>query len=409
VPDIIATRAVPAHGGQLRQIAEQFAVPIHELLDFSASIYPDGPPACVLEALNEAIHSPAILRDYPDLDLPELRIALGAYAATPPANILVGNGVAPMIDATLSALRSRRCLLPVPAFGEYLRVLTKCAVKIYPYHLLPELDFRPDCAQLIGECQRQQCDTLLLTNPHNPSGITMSAENMKVIVQRAAENKIRVLLDEAFIDFVPETSLSQDVLTFPNLIVFRSLTKFFSMAGLRVAYLIAPEHMLQDISCNLAHWPVSSVAAMAAKRATEDSTYITATILRNQQEREWLRAELLSLEMTVFPGTGNYLLFRLPEQSRSKSVWERLIVDHRIVVRNCASFEGLDNSYIRVSVRNRADNELLIQALSSYVSSRKVKRAASPGTEIWINGSNRHAASATADSTRGLNECPHQN
>lgn len=382
MPDISAMRAVPAHGGQLRQIAEQFAVPIHELLDFSASIYPDGPPACVLEALNEAIHSPAILRDYPDLDLPELRIALGAYAAIPPANILVANGVAPMIDATISALQSRRCLLPVPAFGEYRRVLTKCAVEIFPYRLLPERDFRTDCAQLIGACLRHQCDTLLLANPQNPSGITMSAESMKVIVQRAAENRIRVLLDEAFIDFVPEMSLTQDVLTSPNLIVFRSLTKFFSMAGLRVAYLIAPEQVRREISCNLAHWPVSAVAAMAASRATKDSTYIAATILRNRQEREWLRVELLSLEMTVFPGIGNYLLFRLPEQLRSKSVWERLIVDHRIVVRNCASFEGLDSSYMRVSVRNRADNKLLIQALSSSVSSRKVKRPAAPRTEI---------------------------
>jgi threonine-phosphate decarboxylase len=197
-----------------------------------------------------------------------------------------------------------------------------------------------------------------------------------------AENKIRVLLDEAFIDFVPEGSLSQDALTFPNLIVFRSLTKFFSMAGLRVAYLIAPEHVVRKISCNLAHWPISAIAAMAANRATKDSTHVTATILRNRQEREWLRAALLSLEMAVFPGGANYLLFRLPEQLRSKSVWERLIVDHRIVVRNCASFEGLDSSYMRVSVRNRADNELLIQALSSSVSSGKVKPTASRGMAI---------------------------
>jgi threonine-phosphate decarboxylase len=382
MPEAVETRAVPAHGGQLRQIAEQFAVPMNELLDFSASIYPDGPPACVLEALNEAIHSPAILRDYPDLDLPELRIALGAYAAIPPANILVANGVAPMIDATLSALRSRRCLLPVPAFGEYRRVLTKCAVEIHPYHLLPELDFRPDCEQLIGACQRHQCDTLLLTNPQNPSGITLSAENMKDIVQHAAENKIRVLLDEAFIDFVPEGSLSHDVLAFSNLIVFRSLTKFFSMAGLRVAYLIAPEHVVRDISCNLAHWPVSTVGAVAASKAVEESAYVATTILRNRVERDWLRGELLGLRMSVFPSSANFLLFRLPEELRSISLWEHLIVDHRIVVRNCASFEGLDSSYMRVSVRNRADNELLIQALSSSASSRKLKHAASSGTEI---------------------------
>jgi threonine-phosphate decarboxylase len=322
----------------------------------------------VIEALKEAIRCPAILRDYPDLELPELRISLGGYAAVPPANILVANGVAPLIDATLSALGSRRCLVPVPAFGEYRRILEKSGVEIHPHALSPDFNFRLDCEHLMNECQRQECDTLLLTNPHNPSGVTLSAEDMRGMVQRAAENNSRVLLDEAFIDFVPEESLSQDVLTFSNLIVFRSLTKFFSMAGLRVAYLIAPEHVVRDISRNSAHWPVSTVGAVAASRAVEDPTYIAATILRNRKEREWLCAELLGLGMTVFPSSANYLLFRLPEQSRSKSVWERLILDHRIVVRNCASFEGLDSSYIRIGIRSRADNELFIKALSSFVS-----------------------------------------
>lgn len=360
--------AVPAHGGQLRQIAEQFAVPIAGLLDFSASIYPDGPPAGVIEVLREAIRCPAILRDYPDLELPELRISLGGYAAIPPANVLVANGVASLIDATLSALGSRRCLVPVPAFGEYRRILEKCGVEIHPYSLSPELEFRPDCERLVNECQRYRCDTLLLTNPHNPSGFALSAEGMRSMVQHAELSNIRVLVDEAFVDFVPEESVSRDVLNFRNLIVLRSLTKFFAMAGLRVAYLIAAEHVVRDISRNSAHWPVSTVAAVAASRAVEDPTYIAATILRNRQEREWLRAELLSQGMTVFPGTANYLLFRLPEKLRNKSVWERLIVDRRIVVRNCASFEGLDSSYMRIGIRSRADNELFVQALSSFAS-----------------------------------------
>jgi threonine-phosphate decarboxylase len=368
MPEAAASNAVPAHGGQLRHISEQFAVPMAELLDFSASIYPAGPPAGVIEALKEAIRCPAILRDYPDIELCELRSALGRYASVSPDNILAANGVAPLIDATLAALRSQRCLLLVPAFGEYRRVLEKSGVEIHPFPLSPDLEFRPDSERLIDDCRRHQCDTLLLTNPHNPSGFTLAAEDMRRVIQNAAENNIRVLLDEAFIDFVPEDSISRDTPNFSNLIVFRSVSKFFSIAGLRVAYLIASEHLFRDIARNLLPWPVCTIGAVAASRAVEDVAYIAETILRNRQEREWLGAKLLGLGVTVFLGSANYLLFRLPEQSRSKSVWERLIVDHRIVVRNCASFEGLDSSYIRIGIRSRTDNELFIKALSSLVS-----------------------------------------
>ncbi len=362
MPENLLTCAIPKHGGQLRQISERFRIPVHQLLDFSASIYPGGPPPSVIPTLVEALRHPAILRDYPDLESVELRDRLGLYAAVPPANILIANGVAPLISATIQALAVRRCLLPVPAFGEYRRIFENTAVEVHPFLLLPELDFRPDLEEMVSECKRNGCDALILTNP---SGFTFDGEQIRVMVEGAARKGIRVLLDEAFIDFVPGQSISPEVSKFSNLFVFRSLTKFFSMAGLRVGYMAAPQHLARSISNFLAPWSISSLAALAAISSLSDAEYVSRTVNQNRVEREWLAGELDSIGMKVFSGSANFLLFRLPITMHNADTWERLIVNHRTVVRNCGSFEGLDASYLRVAVRTRSENQRLVRAVAA--------------------------------------------
>ena len=357
----------PAHGGQIRAISKDFSIPIERLLDFSASIYPDGPPASVVKTLSNALDQLETLRKYPDLESTELRSHLALYAGMPANNVIVGSGVVPLVAATIRALNVRRCLLPVPAFGEYGRILERECVKIATYRLPAERSFRPDLEETLEKCVKRDCDALILNNPHNPSGATVDADALRAFVGMAAQHGIRVLVDEAFIDFVPEQSLCSYVPQFKNLIVFRSVTKFFAMAGLRVAYLAASEEMLHVISGMLDPWCVSTLASLAANAAVQDSAYIARTLNRNAEERTWLTAALQDAGCGLFPGGANFILFRLPEEHRERYVWERLIVDHGIVVRNCATFEGLDDNYMRIAVRGREDNERLVRALSSLL------------------------------------------
>lgn len=365
--EALITRALPAHGGQLSAISAAFSVPMDRLLDFSASIYPDGPSPRVIEALSDALRSPQQLRQYPDLESIDLRANLERYAAVPAGNILVANGVVPLMSASLRAIQSRKCLLPVPAFGEYRRILERERVEIHTYPLDLTADFRPDLTHLIEYCVEHGCDSVILTNPHNPSGITFGAIEMRSMLALADRHDIRVLLDEAFIEFVPEESVSSYVLQTNNLIVFRSVTKFFAMAGLRVAYLIALGHLVPAIAGFLDPWSVSSLASLAACAAVQDVSYISNTIRRNSAEREWLSCALAGIGLTVFPSRANFLLIRLPQERRGDNAWERLILDHGIVVRNCGTFEELDDSYMRIGVRGREDNQRLIHALASVL------------------------------------------
>jgi threonine-phosphate decarboxylase len=255
----------------------------------------------------------------------------------------------------------------VPAFAEYRRIFERDRIEFHTYLLDPNANFRPDLELMIEYCVAHSCDSVILNNPHNPSGVTFEATEMRTILALAARRNIRILLDEAFIDFIPEESISNHVLQTDNLIVFLSVTKFFAMAGLRVAYLVAPHSLVATIASFLDPWCVSTLASLAAGAAVQDFSYISNTIQHNSTEREWLSRALAEIGLTVFPGHVNFLLIRLPNEREGADLWERLIVDHGIVVRNCGTFEGLDESFMRVAVRGKEDNQRLIRAIASVM------------------------------------------
>ncbi len=355
--------SLPAHGGQLHAIAARFNLPATKLVDFSASIVPGGPSPRVTQAIANALRNPEELRAYPDLDSQALRITLASYAAVPASNLLIGNGMVPLLSATLRAMKVQRCMLPVPAFGEYRRTLEREGVAVEAWPLSETVGFLPDLERLIDCCAERECDALLLNNPHNPTGTVLPATDLSAALQRAQRCGIRILLDEAFIDFLPQESVSPKVPESSHLVIFRSVTKFFAIAGLRIAYMITPMHLVPGVKDLLAPWPISTLAAVGVIAALEDKAWIADTLTRNRREREGLAAQLAALGLTVYPGGANFLFFRLGDEPRNRNVWERLILDHGVVVRNCATFETLDQSYFRVAVLGSNDNQSLIRAL----------------------------------------------
>jgi threonine-phosphate decarboxylase len=359
-----AAASLPVHGGQVHAIAAQFSVPATKLLDFSASIVPGGPSPRVTQAISNSLGSPEKLLAYPDLDSQALRASLAIYANVPVSNVVVGNGMVPLLSATLRAMGAQRCMLPVPAFGEYRRTLQCEGVAVEPWPLSEAAGFQPDVERLIDSCAERECDILLLTNPHNPTGVVVQAEKLSAAVQRARRYGIRTLLDEAFIDFIPQESISAHVPELSDVVVFRSVTKFFAVAGLRIAYMIAPEQLVSRVKELLAPWPISTLAAVGVIAALEDKAWIADTLARSSREREKLALQLSALGLSVYPAGANFLFSRLGDEHRNRGVWERLVMDHGILVRNCATFETLDQTYYRVAVLGSNDNQLLIRALN---------------------------------------------
>jgi threonine-phosphate decarboxylase len=355
------------HGGQLRQIADRFSIPVSELLDFSANINPEGPPlavlSCLRASLDNPLDNPSIITNYPDLDETKLRQALALYAGVRPENVAVANGFVPLLDATLRVLGIQSCLVAVPAFVEYRRMLERSRIEMIPHILEADSGFSCHADDLFNK----SCDAILLANSQNPSGVLSSRDKVLRIAEEASQRNVFVLLDEAFIDYCPETSLAREIDRFPNLIAFRSVTKFFGMAGLRVAYAAANTELCKQIQESIAPWSITSLASLAARHAVQDEAYARNTIALNNVRRDQMHTAVGRLGIHVYPSAANFLLLRLPASIDCQQFWECLIRKHKIVLRNCSNYEGLGDGFLRTAVRGETENERLIDALAYEV------------------------------------------
>lgn len=360
---------VPPHGGQMRQLAARFGVDARGLLDFSANINPDGPPEGVVAALRAALDEDGVLSSYPDLEETELRGAIARHVGVTAGHVAVANGVIPLMEAVLRAEGVERCLLPVPSFSEYRSTLERCGVAVGPYSLAVADGFRYDRDALLEALERGGQDALLLANPQNPSGALLARGEMLELVEEAARRRVKVLLDEAFIDYAPEHSLSREVERLPNLTVFRSLTKFYSVPGLRVASVLANEERVRRIDRQIPAWAVTTLAGIGARTALDDADYARVTLERNVQRRGALGRGMEAMGIRTYAPAANFLLLRLPDGMDATVCWERLIVEHGVVLRDCSNFEALPGGHLRCLVRGGAEDERLLEALRSVIGS----------------------------------------
>jgi threonine-phosphate decarboxylase len=360
----MADEFVPLHGGQLREIARRFHVPEESLLDFSASISPMTVSEARVDALCELLRHRKLIAQYPDSEYPDLKQAIAQYAGVDPASICVANGVMPLLDAALRSLNLRRCLVLVPAFAEYQRILRVCAVERRTLVLLHQENFVVDPDAVLREVRRYSADSVLLANPHSPSGCLTPAGLLTQLQSALSALGVTTILDEAFVDYSPEASLSGRAANVDDVIAFRSITKFFAMPGLRVGYAVALPANCLKLESVLPLWPVDSIASLAARIALLDTALVSKTREANARERRWLSEQLNALGLTAFPSTANHLLVRLPDEVDGFDTWRRLIIEHLIVVRNCATFEGLSAQYLRIAIRDHAANQTLISAFA---------------------------------------------
>ncbi|AFY50852.1 L-threonine O-3-phosphate decarboxylase [Nostoc sp. PCC 7524] len=368
----------PAHGGNLAWAAALAGCLPDAIVDFSASISPLGPPKSAIAAIQSQIGN---LRHYPDPDYSDLRFALGNFHQLPPEWILPGNGSAELLTLAGRELAELAAtVLITPAFGDYYRTLAAYNAKVLECKLLSaenrvplavaELEQRAELQSLLSiqDSALLTNSALLLNNPHNPTGQLFTREAILPYLQQFA----LVVVDEAFMDFVPpdeEQSLIDLVQEYENLVVLRSLTKFYSLPGLRLGYAIAHPDRLRKWQLWRDPWPVNTLAAAAAVAALQDIEF-------QQQTWHWLppARQQLFQALASIPGlqpqlsAANFLL--VETQQSSLQLQQQLLQNHQILIRDCLSFKELGDRFFRLAVRSDSDNQRLVTALNLVLGSR---------------------------------------
>jgi L-threonine-O-3-phosphate decarboxylase len=361
-----------------------------DLLDFSASINPLGPPESVQQALQGAI---AHVHTYPDPTYSHLTAALAHHHQLDPTWILPGNGAAELLTwAARDLAQCDRTLLPVPAFADYGRALRSVGVAPVRVPLdvatlgrSPSPPPNPDGRTEDRRAAAPQClpvpavnpgDGILINSPHNPTGFLFDRVALRELCDRAR----LVVIDEAFMDFLPTPptqnlptltqaeSLIAAVADCPNLVILRSLTKFYSIPGVRLGYAIAHPDRLRRWQQWRDPWTVNTFAVAAGIAAVGDRPF-------QQRTWNWLppaRSQLIDNLRTLpgldpLPGVANFLL--VATTTPASHLQRELLQHDQILIRDCLSFPELGDPWFRIAVRTAADNTRLVQALHPILTS----------------------------------------
>jgi histidinol-phosphate/aromatic aminotransferase/cobyric acid decarboxylase-like protein/choline kinase len=285
-------------------------------------------------------------------------------------SILVGNGAAELIRALAPALKGS-VGVTYPTFNEYPESFT--GNEIIPF--IPQ-NFTYTCRDLLDLSSR--CDIILLINPDNPSGNCIPAKDITVLLENLKDRNKKLILDESFIDFSgfeeSQSLLKQDILDrFPNLVVIRSLSKSYGIPGLRLGVLASGDReLIKAIRSHLSIWNINSFGEYFLQiigKYVKDYR-LSCTEIARERTRFKARLEETGL-VTVYPSEANYLLCRCEDGVTARELAEYLLEYHDIFIKDLTGKKGIPgNSYVRFAVRDRSDNDRLVEKLSMFYRER---------------------------------------
>ncbi|MDI6606512.1 MAG: threonine-phosphate decarboxylase CobD [Candidatus Omnitrophota bacterium] len=349
-----------SHGGNIEEVAREFRIREDSIIDFSSNVNPFSLPQSVSGIIRSNI--PKIQR-YPDRESLALKKTLGKYLNIDAGHIVIGNGSVDIIYRAVNVLKPKSGFILLPAFGEYERALVGTGVKV-KYLFSQEKD-NFGCS--IGEIIRKAdgADILFLCNPNNPTGRLIPRKELRFLAERLRRKETVLILDEAFIDLAQEHSLVDVAVKNNNLLVLRSMTKFFGLAGLRLGYGVGGVKLIRRIEDYGQPWPVNVFAQSAGEAIIKDKEFKKETRRKLLEERDFLYQRLCRINgLKPFQSSANFMLVKIVWRLSSCRLQRRL-VKRGLLVRDCSNFRGLNNRYIRIAVRKHKDNLRLIRELET--------------------------------------------
>ncbi len=325
-------------GPDLHQAAMRLGMPLKDLIVLSRNENPYGPSPAVGAALQEGP-----FHRYPD-SRPFLE-ALAGYTGFSPEWLVAGAGMDEIISTICRIFLGRgdRALIPVPTYNYYALAAGLCGAR-------PEYQTRAESFALHPHLPGLKI--VFLCSPNNPTGETLSEDSVRSVLE---ETDAIVFLDEAYIEFAGK-SLVGLVREYQNLVVGRTLSKAFGLAGMRLGYAIAPPWIAEQYRRVAPMFSISSPSLAAGTAALADLEWMKKCVRRIVSERERMREKL----PCALPSRANFLF--LKTRHKSKALAEQLLC-RGIIVRDCNSFHGCGERCLRVTVGRREENDSFLEAL----------------------------------------------
>ena len=318
-----------------------------------------GPSPRALAAVRE--HLDWLIRTSPPTHAEGLRQVVAECRGVSEAEVLLGPGSSHLIFLLIPRLfGGKRVVLLDPTYGEYAHLLGQHGATIERFELNgPE--FRPSVPDLIEFCQ--QHEGLILVNPNSPTGVALTLAEVETLVSSLPTN-YPIWIDETYIDYCGEGQSAEPLAQkHPNLVVCKSMSKFYALSGLRVGYVVAAPDLVRTVEPEIAPWSVGLLAQLAAAEALRDTEYYVARRAETATLRGELEATLTEAGFEITPSAANFIMFRVESAKALVAEAEK----RNIFLRNCDSLSPrFHDDYVRAAVKD----EPFLGRLKQFLSSR---------------------------------------
>ncbi|EHL18950.1 pyridoxal phosphate-dependent aminotransferase [Peptoanaerobacter stomatis] len=357
------------HGANLFELAQKLGCNIEEFRDFSSNINPFGTSKKAIEKLSHNLDKVSI---YPDPEYKDLKDSISNYCKCKTENILLGSGASSFINSFIKILSPKNSLVLSPAYSEYEKELLKINSNISKYFLKSENNFQINLDEFIDFINKNEINTAIICNPNNPTGTILTNTQIKQILQ---STNCSLIIDETYIEFTDTDIYSCDSLCdfYDKLFVIRGTSKFFASPGIRLGYAITSNRNVIESFEKYYNilWDINIFADIMGQEMFEDVDFQKDTFDRITKQRNFIFEELSKIDFfKPYKTYGNFILVEIKDKDTKASNLYDYLLQNKIIIRDCSSFDGLNDRYFRVCILKEDDNEDLIKQIKNFINGR---------------------------------------
>ncbi|MET8580622.1 histidinol-phosphate transaminase [Streptomyces collinus] len=336
-------------------------------VDFCIPCNPYFPTPAMFEEMGNRLRE--IITYYPS-SADTITAELCSLLQLPPQCVAMGNGSTELITWIDHLLVRESLAVPVPTFGRWTDQPMETGKRVDMFPLQEANGFALDLAQYAEFLRARGTRVAVICNPNNPDGGYLRKQSVVQFMDAMADLDL-VVVDESFLEFADaetEPSVVQEAMLRPNVVVLRSLGKNFGLHGIRFGYLVANPALAGRIRSMLPKWNLNSFAEHVVFMLREHGAEYAQSLQQVRRDRLDMASQLSALPgLTVYPSQGNFLFVRLPVGAEGTVVRDRMLTEHRILVRECGNKIGSSSRFLRLVVRPQVDVRRLVSGLEQVL------------------------------------------
>ncbi|SDU42928.1 pyridoxal phosphate-dependent aminotransferase [Desulfobacula phenolica] len=349
------------HGGYYR----------HDFIDHAYLYNLYFPPENIFDHFKNQIHD--LVLNYP-VAQDVLASLVGKIINQKPENIVVGNGAAELIKI-VSGQIARKIIVPVPSFNEYVNAAPKGSAIEFP---LEFPSFHLDVEKFADQVIKSKADVAVVVTPNNPTSIAIPKVDLIYLTKRLADQDCQLIIDESFVDFVDnpdQASMENEIEQYPNIAVFKSMSKAYGICGIRIGYLLtANSKFAKAVRQGVHIWNINGFAEEFLRILPDFHKEFITSCKQVKKDRDTLYYDLKSLlGGTIYKPDANFIFCRLPDKSPdAPEITKKLFIEHNMYIKHCQGKTLPDSErYIRIASRTNKENSNLVDALVSILGYKK--------------------------------------